>query len=190
MTTTPRFATEFSAIRSRGYTLLELTIVIAILSVIAAIAVPTLTADSARQLELAAHEFAAAIRFARSEARRTNTPHGFQHVDGEHRIRVFRLDTATTPSTIVYDVYNPVDKQPYDVDLQTILLAKVDSVTRNTLYSTSCTTPGTVTFDRNGTPWCQSPEDVLLRSLDFVLLQGAVVRTVTLDGITGRVTLQ
>ena len=61
-----------------GYTLIELIITITIIAVIAAIAMPAFSSGSDRQLEAAAAEFAAAMRFARTEAMRTGEPHGFR----------------------------------------------------------------------------------------------------------------
>ena len=59
------------ALRSRGVTLPELLIVLTILGVAAAVAIPSLSSSNPQTLDLAAEEFANAMRFARSEALRT-----------------------------------------------------------------------------------------------------------------------
>ena len=59
-----------------GHTLLEMIIVVALLAVIAAIAMPSATPAHHQKLDLAASEVADAFRFAREESRRTSVIHG------------------------------------------------------------------------------------------------------------------
>jgi general secretion pathway protein H len=54
--------------RSRGLTLLEILVVLALMAVIAAVAVPMFTGVSNTELRGAAREIAAGLRYARSEA--------------------------------------------------------------------------------------------------------------------------
>lgn len=174
----------------QGYSLVELIIVVVVLAVIAAIAVPATSSSSGKQLDLAASEFAAAMRFARSESIRTGEPHGFRQQSGAKRIRVFRLDTGTSPATLVYDVYHPIDKQLYDIDLNLESLAAADSLNRTAVFRGACNQQGNVYFDGNGTPWCADPGTILVESFEVDLASGVSSRTVTLDAITGRVTVQ
>ena len=175
--------------QARGYTLVELIIVVVVLAVIAAIAVPAATSDP-KKLDLAASKFAAAIRFARSESLRTGEAHGFRQQSSAKRIRVFRLDQGTSPATLVYDVYHPVDKQLYDIDLNLESLAAVDSVNLTATFRGTCNQHGNIFFDNNGTPWCADPGTTLVDSFQVDLLSGFSGRTITLDAITGRVTIQ
>jgi len=172
-----------------GYTLIELVIVVTVLVVIAAIAVPASTQDTDKKLELAAAEFASAMRFARSEAIRTGEPHGFRQQVSTKSIRVFRLDQATSPATLVYDIYHPVDKQLYDVTITDDTLFYADSVSRNADYRGTCQKPANVYFDGNGSPWCADPDTILLERFEVELTLGTAVRTVKLDQLTGRVTV-
>jgi type II secretion system protein H len=173
-----------------GYTLAELVIVVTILGIVAAIAVPTTSSSSDKSLALAASEFAAAMRFARSESIRTGEPHGFRQQDTAKRIRVFRLDQATSPATLIYDVYHPVDKQLYDVNITGESLFFADSVNRTAVYRGTCNKPENVYFDGSGAPWCANPDTVLLSRFEVDLVLGAARRTVILDDVTGRVTVQ
>lgn len=174
----------------RGYTLTELVIVVTILGLIAVIAVPATTSGPNKELDLAAAEFAAAMRFARSEAIRTGEPHGFRFLTNQYRIRVFSADTSGSPWTWVWDVYHPVDKDLYDHTFPEDLTGTATPVVHTPVYRGSCDRKGAVYFDANGTPWCLEPETVLLESyrLDFYTPRG--VAAVVLDGITGRVTVQ
>ena len=173
-----------------GYTLLELVIVVSVLALIAAIAVPGSTSGTDKALDLAAEEFAAAMRFARSESIRTGEPYGFHQQSGAKRIRVFRLDQGTSPATITYDVYHPIDKQLYDVDLNVGSLAAADSLNRTAVFRGTCNQNGNIYFDGNGTPWCVDPGTSLVTRFEVEMVTGIDSLTVKLDPITGRVTVQ
>mgnify|MGYP001819521727 CR=1 FL=1 len=178
------------ALRSHGVTLPELLIVLAIMGVAAAAAIPVLSSGNPQALDLAAREVASAMRFARSEAMRTGEPRGFRANENNGRIRVFRPDTGTSPWTVNYDVYHPVSKGLYSNRLTTHPLATIDSLSHNTTYRGTCNTPRNVYFDNRGAPWCADPETVLLEKYAVTLSRGGSTRVVTLHGITGRVTIQ
>ena len=177
-------------LRSHGVTLVELLVVIAILGVAAAVAIPGLRSSDPQALELAAEEVANTMRFARSEAQRTGQPHGFRGDTSNQRIRVFSLDTDTSPWTVNYDIYHPVSKKPYDISLSNHPFASVDTITPNRAYRGNCNNSANVYFDTTGTPWCADPETVLLEQFELTLTLGPHSRVVTLHGITGRVTVQ
>ena len=106
--------------RARGYTLVEMVVAVAVLAIIAAAAIPLTGPVNENKLDAAAGEVANALRFARTEAIRTGSFRGVDFsvdpVTGKRRIRVFRTDAATPPNP-VYDVYHPLDKKPYDIQL-------------------------------------------------------------------------
>lgn len=176
--------------RETGYTLVEILIVVALLGIVAAVAVPNFSSVDPQPLDLAAEEIANAMRFARSEAMRRGAPIGFRQQSSQQRIRVFRADTGTSPWTLNYDVYHPHSKHLYDIELDSHAFAAADSVSPNRVYRGTCNTPGRVYFDSNGTPWCADPETVLLEQFDVTLTLGSHSRVVTLHGISGRVTVQ
>ncbi len=176
--------------RSHGVTLVELLVVVAIIGVVAVAATPFLSSANPHQLDLAAEEFADAMRFARSEAMRTGDPHGFRQQSTAKWIKVFRADTGTSPWTLNYDVYHPVGKQLYDVNLNRHPFAVADSVSRTPVFMGACNQTGNVYFDANGIPRCANPETVLLEQFAVSLTKGGHTRVVTLHGITGRVTVQ
>ena len=78
-----------------GFSLMELAVVVAILGIVAAVAMPNLAATDVQIVELAAAGVADAIRFARSEAIRSGTPHGVNTDAAGNRIRVYSLPGLT-----------------------------------------------------------------------------------------------
>ena len=176
--------------RESGYTLGEILIVVSLLGIVAAVAVPNFSSTDPQPLELAAEEIANAMRFARSEAMRLGRPIGFSQKSSNTRIQVFQVDTGTSPWTLNYDVYHPHSKHLYDIKLQKHPFTATDAVSDNSAYRGTCDKPGDVYFDSNGTPWCADPETVLLEQFDVTLTLGPHSRVVTLHGISGRVTVQ
>ena len=187
MNCAPVFALA-TATRKHGFALLELVIVLAILALVAAIAVPNLNSSNERRLTLAAEQLALAMRFARLQTLLTETSHGISFDPAQKRMRVFRLDPATTPASIVYDVYHPLDKQLFDVAFEQQSVGAVAAITANAQFRGVCA--GSVTamhFDRYGTAWCTDPDNVLMQHFELTLVNGTAQRRVTLDGINGRV---
>ena len=176
--------------RHHGYTLVELTLVSALLGIIAMMVIPNLSSTDPSRLDIAALEIADAMRYARSEAIRVGIPRGFRHQFGHKRIRVMRPDMGTTPATLIYDIYHPISKKLYDTDLDDEPFVAVDTVNEVTTFRGTCNQPGDVYFDANGTPWCVDPPTVLLDQFDVPMTLGSHTRVVTLHGFTGRVTIQ
>jgi prepilin-type N-terminal cleavage/methylation domain-containing protein len=174
----------------QGFSLVELLIVITILGIAASVAIPDISTTNVSRLELAATEIAGAMRFARSESMAQDGPRAFNQQSNIQRIRVFTPDISTFPWSPVYDVYHPLSKQLYDIDIKNHSFATADSISHNTIYRGTCNAPEMVYFDKDGTPWCTDPETVLLDQFVVILTAGAHTRTVTLHGITGRVTVQ
>jgi type II secretory pathway pseudopilin PulG len=160
------------------------------LGIMAAVVVPSFSSPDPERLDTAAQEFADAMRFARSEAMRLGEPRGFTQNSSDKRIRLFRPDTGTSPWSLVYDVYHPVSKQIYDITLDTHAFAKADSVVATRVYRGACNQQWKVYFDAGGIPRCTDPASVLLQQYDVTLSLGTQTRVVSLDGITGQVSVQ
>jgi type II secretion system protein H len=177
-------------LRSGGFTLLELLLVLSILGVVAVVAIPSFHSAERQHLDLAAEEFSQAIRYARSEAMRVGEPRGFRQESSAKRIRLFRPDTSTSPWTPIYDIYHPVSRQLVDIELDKHPFAAADTLSLNATYQGTCSTAGEIYFDARGTPWCTDPETVLLDQFDLTFTLGSYARVVTVHGLSGRVTVQ
>ena len=186
----PRAAGRGTLQQQAGFSLLELTIVVAILGVLSLIIIPQFTTTVPARLDLAAEIQAEAMRYARTEALRRQEPVGFRQLDSQKRIRVFSLDTGTAPWTLLYDVYHPLSKQLWDVKLDEHTFAAADSVSANKDFRGTCNTPSNIYFDAHGIARCADPEDVPLELYEVILTLENHTRTVSLHGFSGQVTIQ
>lgn len=168
-----------------GYTLIELMLVLAILAIAAAVALPSAQPVAGFGADAAAGEVALALRFARDDARRSG------------QSRLFACDPAAATATvrsIDTDKDNSVVSNAapwYSAALATIPAA-------NQMAIVSCTftfadNPGATTFafDASGNPVRgigKGPARTQqLRSGAVVIGDGATRRTITLDA-SGRIT--
>jgi len=101
--------------QAQGYTLIEMLLVVGLLMLVAAIAVPSFQRNDTQELERAAAEVASAFRFAQAEAFRTGNPYGVIASTSSQSVKVYRLDESVNPPVVVYDVYDPFTKQLYDL---------------------------------------------------------------------------
>ena len=155
----------------------------------AAVIPPLMSADSDK-LHVAAEEVADAMRFARSEAIRLRQPMGFEFSYTLRQIRVYRPNTSSEPWIHVYDIYHPVSKKEYVIKLDELLFAAADSASVVRTYRGTCNTLPSIYFDANGTARCLDPNNILLDQYLVTLRAGEHTRVVSLEAITGKVTIQ
>ena len=187
--------------RHKGFTLAELLVVVAIIAIVAAVAIPFAAPSADTRLDAAAQEVINALRFARIEALRTGTYYGADFsvdpVTNTRRVRVFRTDTAVPPNP-VYDVRHPLDKNLYDNQLVTGSATAGVTISAATFYYQSgATTPVAqdwAAFDAAGMPEYY-PDAVNYSAYSTTPYVSAVTLSyqgktvqVLLDPMTGRVT--
>ena len=177
-------------LHSKGFSLLELLLVLMVLGIIAVAAIPGLSSGDHHRLELAAGEISGAIRFARSEALRSGQPHGFHLQTTELRIRVISADTGLNPWAPRYDVEHPGVHNFYDIKLADHPYAGIQSMVSNASFHGNCNDPDLIYFDASGVPWCGDGSGPLLERYDVTLSFGSQSHVVSLHGISGRVTIQ
>ena len=171
----------------RGVTLYELLFVVALMGLLATVMMPSKGPSDGLRLDLAAVEVADALRFARSETLRSGQPHGVHFQEDKRRLSVFRMDTATSPAKLVYDIYHPVDRNLYARELTEKPFDFSGRMQVTATFQSACDNSEAIYFDANGTPWCLSPDDALLRKFGVALQIGSASRVVAMYGINGRV---
>lgn len=177
--------------RTKGFTLIEMLIAVALLGVIGLAVIPTDAPQARAKVDVAASELAAALNFARSEALRTGEFHGVNISKSQNRIRVYKLNLATTPPTENYVVYHPLDKKLYDIGLSAAPSTSGVQIVQSDFKFAGPVSVESVTFDRYGAPVkvldAASSTQLLANSKATVARQG-YSREARLDPETGRVT--
>jgi len=175
----------------KGVTLIEIIIVVTIIAVFAVVALPSFTSSEKYQLEAATQQFADAIRFARSEAMRTGDWYGYYLREDLQKISVYRVDTGTSPWTPIYDVYHPVTKQLYTIDLNNDSVSSVESIIESFSYQAgSCTNVRYTNFNNNGVAYCSDPNNLLLKQGALTFNLNSHFREITLNGLNGQVSVK
>ena len=174
-----------------GFTLTEMLVVVALLAAFAAVAVPILSAPDPARVELAAAELVQALRFARSEAERTGTPHGLRVDAAVDTAQMFRVDTAAIPPARDFAVYHPVDRQLFVLDLAADpATANVEIAAAAFSFAGACAELRDIVFEASGTPSCADPVSSAVTSATVDLSDGRSQRRVAVAAVTGRVTVQ
>jgi prepilin-type N-terminal cleavage/methylation domain-containing protein len=173
-----------------GFTLVETLLVVALLSIASLVVLPSLNPIEPFKVEHAAAEVAAAFRYARTESMRTAIPYGVHAQTMSQRFRVVSAVGGALPPSPAYDVYRPISKQLYDVNVETLTSTPGISVTQNATWTSVCDEPDFLYFDAHGRPHCANPWGALLIDSTVTLSWSGQARTVTIAGETGRVTVQ
>lgn len=183
---------EASKILNKGFSYLEMLIVVTIVGIVASVTIPILSSTDSKKLAVATNEVALALQFARDEATRLNTPIGFELKSTEQRFRLFQADTSTSPWTSKFDVYDPLSKKLYDIQLNDSKAGKlsIDLISKSTIYESSCNTPYVFYFDRHGSVWCADPDGVAVMEMKISLTLAKLSKLIKLDGLTGRVSIE
>jgi prepilin-type N-terminal cleavage/methylation domain-containing protein len=177
-------------VRTAGFTLAELLIVIVIIGVVAVTALPEFSSRDTARLDLAAAEVADAFRFARHESVRTGVPRGVRFIINSDHVRVFRMDMGPNPPTKLFDIYHPVAKHLYDTQAEWRLPRGVAVDARSLVFDGACNKTKAIAFDLRGNPICTDPVSTRVQSATFTLELDGTTRDIKVEQITGRVTVQ
>ena len=179
--------------RCRGVTVTELLVVVVILGIIALVAVPDFQSRDPLKLDLAAAQVAEAIRFARSETRRTGEAHGLTISQVTQKVTLHRYDVSTSPISQIATLYHPITKQLYDFNVNThpSTAGVVIGNSQDIFNYKGLGRRRSLIFDSNGTPmWITGGQPYGLSDATVVLSLGNHQRNVEVASITGRVTVQ
>ncbi len=185
--------------RHAGFSLIELTVIVAILGITALVVIPGFSSTDPQKLEQAANRVAEALRYAKREAIRTGGIRGVlvDTDDGDvlgKDIMVFEPDLNDSPFSVLAKLTHPVSKQPYD------FLLEKSSTTHGVKFASSVKpfsfegvsgSQKSLFFTAQGAPvWVA--DSVLSRFTggDIQLTYGGQVKTITIQPITGRVMVQ
>ncbi len=164
--------------RDTGFTLYELLIVVALIAILSAAALPSLSGTNNLKLETAAREIADGLRFARNEAMRSGVAHGVRVDQAPPRLRVFKL---ATPPTEEFTVYHPQTQQLYDVDFAATPHTQGVQVVTSDYYA--------VAFNKDGVP--ASPTDLSWLATGAINLTASNGNAaVVVENRSGRVSVQ
>jgi prepilin-type N-terminal cleavage/methylation domain-containing protein len=178
-----------------GFSLLELSVVVLILGIMAIVVIPDSAPSNQQKLDLAANQIAQALRFAHSEALRTGEHYGVTISQDTQTITVKKWDMTTDPISTELIPYHPVNKQSFVFDADQMSLAPGVSIINSSDIFNYITIGrrGSLIFDPQGVPvWVLGSDDSVYRLLDAViqLSDGRAQRGIAIAPLTGRVTVQ
>jgi prepilin-type N-terminal cleavage/methylation domain-containing protein len=102
-------------VKQTGFSLIEILVVVLIIAILTAIALPAFAPIEDKQIQRGIHQMIQAIEFARAETMRTNKPHGVTVRMTEQDARVYWLDTSGATPVRVYDIRHPISKSLYTI---------------------------------------------------------------------------
>ncbi len=178
-----------------GFSLLEISIVVLILGIMAIVVIPDSAPTNQQKLDLAASQIAQALRFAHHEALRTGEHHGVTISQVTQTITVMKWDMTTDPVSTELVPYHPVNKQSFVFDADTMSLAPGVSIINSSDIFNYITIGRrrSLIFDPQGVPvWVLGSDDSVHRLMDGIveLSDGQNQRDIAVAPLTGRVTVQ
>lgn len=174
-----------------GFTIAELMLVVAILAIVAAVAIPASRPQRQLQVEPVVQRVADALRFARAASMLGDDVYGVAFTASPSRLRVFRALGEASPVVPLYDVVDPLTKRAYEIALEASSLP-VGSAFGGVAatWTAPCSGPFAVVFDRRGSPRCLSPTSAALSQATLTFTFEGSALSVVLAGETGRVVVQ
>lgn len=172
--------------RLRGYTLVEVLVVITVLGLAAAMVIPSMGSTGVLRIQSAARQIVADITFAQSDALAYQSRRAIVFLPAENRYVVCEVNGPTVdPETDA--IFNPSEPgERYDVTINTERMggAQLSAVEFNGVVGNNV-----LVFDELGGP-VEAPDSETASSGGFVQITGAnSVFQVDVEAYTGRVTV-
>ena len=117
-------------------------------------------------------------------------PHAVLINPTDSSVRLFRPDFSSTPATPIFDVLHPLSKQPYDLSFSEHPVLPPMQLAGTVSFWSTCDTSAVILFPATGEPRCINPMTAPFESAVLTLSVGSIQHDVSLEGITGRVTVQ
>lgn len=183
----------------RGLSLVELSIVVVIVGIAASVVIPNLATVDPYKLDRVAGEVAEAIRFARSEALRSGSPHGvlIDHLDQDSsakEIMVYKVDLTGSPFGKASTLHHPFTRQRYDLQVSNgpgLAGAAIVNTNPPFKFRNLSGNKRDLHFLGNGTAvYIEDNVPHLLVNGDIVIANARQQRTVSIQPLTGRVIVQ
>lgn len=181
-----------------GFTLLEITIIVLIIGLLAAVISPNFSLSKDKKLDVAAYKVAEALRYARNEALHNKALRGVlvDTDDSDNRgkdITVFIPDTSLSPFGIQGILTHPVTKNDFDLQLSRIPSAQgVTFATSSKPFTFQGVSANKkyIFFSGNGTPvYLDNGKLYRFISGSIQLKYEDSSRSITIQPITGKVSI-
>ncbi|MCK4999241.1 MAG: GspH/FimT family protein [Anaerohalosphaera sp.] len=170
------YGSERSSIKARGFTLVEIIIVVVILSIAAVMVVPMISSASGLQIKSAANIIAADLEHVKSLA-----------ISRQKSYSVV-FDASTNSYQVLDSDSNAVSHPTKANGLFSVSFASDSSLSNVDITSADFDSEQTVVFDYLGTPKNNSLTD--LTSGQVTLESDGITMTVSVEPVTGYVTIQ
>ncbi len=186
------------ALLSNGFTLLELTFIVLIIGLIAAVISPDFAIINQKKLDVAAYKVAESLRYARNEAVHNNALRGVlvdtDNTDAQGRdITVFIPDTSSSPFAMQSILIHPVNKHNYDFKLAAIPSAKGVSFASTALPFSFQGVSGNkkyLFFNASGAPvYLDNNRLYRFLSGNIQIQYDGLTRTIAIQPITGKISV-
>lgn len=175
----------------RGFTLLELLVVLTIMATITAVAAPSFLSNNEEQRLIAAsQEVINAVRFARSESIRKESHHAIR-IQLTTAVSVHELIDPTDALTNSNLSIHPHDKSPFTLQLSELAGTRgVEFSSTTGVFKTGSSSFSTdLYFTPEGRPFVYSPSaaQTFLRDVDLRLNVGDFSRSIQIDTVSGAI---
>jgi Tfp pilus assembly protein FimT len=149
--------------RQTGTTLAEMVIVVAVIAIAAALALPRSDPQAGLAADAVAGEIARAIRFAQREAIRTGT---YQLVSVNPATQVLKVYRTTDKGDVL--ATHPVDKRDYEISFANNAMPRATIVSSVFKYEDGANTNFTA-FGPDGNPVDPTPDKLLTQLIGMLL---------------------